>query len=486
MIDDAKNALVWAEIDLGAIAHNVRELRRLTRPEAGLMAVLKANGYGHGAVPVARTALANGAVSLGVARLGEAITLREQGITAPILVFGYTPPALAGHLLGYDLTQTVYARDPASALAQAATAAGGKLKVHVKVDTGMGRLGVLLPRGRGENGGSQESLHGVAPFPRGQGETEGRARIPGATGTLPRGSGEDTCRGSVAPAGVTAGVRGGGPQAAGAPEGSPAAEREIEEIMRLPGLEVEGLYTHFAGADLGDKSHAKAQLARFLSLIDRLRRRGMEFRTTHAANSAAVIELPEAHLDLVRPGISLYGLYPSGEVDRTRVALKPAMSLKSRIIQLQRVPAGFEVSYGMTYETPQATVIATVAVGYADGLSRFLSSRGRMLAGGRSVPIAGRVCMDLTMLDVGERDDLRLGDEVVIFGRQGDLILPVDEVASRAGTISYEVVSLISERVPRVYLDSVPVGEVDEARRGCRENPGNPGANVNEARGGAA
>ena len=384
-----EDAQVWAEIDLKAIAHNLRELRRVTNPRARMMAVVKADGYGHGAREVARQALDHGAELLGVARIEEALSLRRAGISAPVLIFGFTPAGLLHQLIHLDLTQTVYSLESARAVSEPGAAIGKRVKVHVKVDTGMGRLGMLCCSGR------TNALPGQSP----QGVLE-----------------------------------------------------EIESILRLPGLEVEGLYTHFAGADLSDKSYAKEQLERFLSLCEGLRRNGIEFRFRHAANSAALIDMPESHLDLVRPGISIYGLDPSDHVNRERVDLKPAMALKARIIQLKDVSAGFKVSYGMTYETREPTRIATIAIGYADGLRRALSSRGHALAGGRRVPIVGRVCMDLTMLDVGGSSGLHVGDEVVLFGRQGDESISVDEVASELGTIHYEVVTTVSGRVPRVYL----------------------------------
>jgi len=187
-------------------------------------------------------------------------------------------------------------------------------------------------------------------------------------------------------------------------------------------------------------------------LLDRLRQQGVEFPLNHAANSAALIDMPDSHLDMVRPGIATYGLYPSAEMDHDRASLKPVMEWKTRIIQLKQVPAGFGVSYGITYETPRPTTLATVAVGYADGLSRGLSNRGQMLVGGRKVPIIGRICMDLTLLDVGEVPGVAEGNEVVILGRQGDEVLSADEMAATLGTINYEIVSTISSRVPRIYL----------------------------------
>jgi alanine racemase len=387
---DAMNdsPLIWAEVDLSAIAHNVRELRRRADPKAKVMAVVKANGYGHGAVEVARTALANGAEWLGVARLPEAIPLREAGFGVPILVFGYTPPAEAGRLIEYDLRQSVYSPAAARAYSAAAAARGRRIRVHLKVDTGMGRLGMV-----------PAALSGKAP---------GHA------------VGEDFIR-------------------------------EATAIARLPGLDAEGIFTHFAASDSADTSYARRQLAMFLEVLSALRAAGLEFTVRHAANSAAVIALPESHLDLVRPGIALYGLRPSDEVDLTNISLQPAMALKARIIHLKSVPAGTCISYGMTYRTPSPTVIATIPAGYADGFRRLLSSKGEMLAGGRRVPVVGRVCMDLTMLDVGAVTDACIEDEVVIFGRQGNEFISADDLARELGTINYEIVCDVTARVPRVY-----------------------------------
>jgi alanine racemase len=385
---NTNNALVWAEIDLGAVAHNVRELRRRTDPGAKLMAVVKANGYGHGALEVARAALASGAEWLAVARLPEAIPLRKAGIDAPILVFGYTPPAEAGRLVDFDLRQSVYSLAAAQAYSAAAAARGRRIRVHLKVDTGMGRLGLV-------------------------------------------------------PAALRAEARG---DAAGG-----EFIREVAAIAGLPGIEAEGIFTHFAASDSADKSYADRQLALFLDVLQVLRAHGLEFPLRHAANSAAVIQLPESHLDLVRPGIALYGLKPSQEVDLTGIALKPAMALKTRVIHLKSVPAGTCISYGMTYRTPAPTVIATIPVGYADGYRRLFSSRGEMLVRGRRAPVVGRVCMDLSMLDVGAVPGVQVEDEVVIFGKQGGGFIAADEIAQILGTINYEIVCDVAARVPRVY-----------------------------------
>lgn len=375
---------IWAEIDLAAVAHNVRELRRVTRPEALLMAVVKADGYGHGAAAVARTALSNGAAMLAVARLEEGVALREAGLTAPILVFGRPFPDQAEDLIRHGLIQSVLDLEDAALLSREARAKGAVIPVHLKVDTGMGRLGLVAD-----------------------------------------------CRPTPA---------------------VPAAVTRAAAIAALPGVRLEGVFTHFAAADSADKTFARLQFEIFTDFLAALVRAGIDPGLRHAANSAAVIDLPHTHLDAVRPGIALYGLYPSPAVDATRVELLPALALKTRVLQVKRVPPGFPVSYGMTWEAPRETVIATVPAGYADGLSRNLSNRGRMLVRGASAPIAGRVCMDLTMLDVGGIEGVAAGDEVVIIGRQGDEAIAAEELADLLGTINYEVVFTNALRVPRRYL----------------------------------
>jgi alanine racemase len=384
-----KSNMIWSEIDLNAISHNVRELRRITSPGARLMAVVKANGYGHGAVEIALAALKNGADCLGVARMGEGLHLRMAGITAPILIMGYTPPEHSTTLVEHRLTQTVYTFDAAEALSEAAALLQVRATVHIKVDTGMGRLGLLPDSPR-------ISMLGK--------------HLPGN------------------------------------------AQRVIESISRLPHVEIEGVFTHFATADSQDRTYALQQMERFLEFLDKLKVHGLEFPLRHAANSAALIDLPETHLDMVRPGISLYGFYPSAEVSKERISLVPAMMLKTRVIQVKMVPAGFHISYGLTYQTENPTVIATVSAGYADGLNRLLSSRGQMLVRGTRAKIVGRICMDLTMLDVGHIPDVQIGDEVVIFGRYGQECIPVEEIAEVLNTVHYEIVTSLTSRVERVYI----------------------------------
>ena len=380
--------LVWAEVDLEAIAHNVRELRRITDPGADLMAVVKANAYGHGVIEVTRKALENGADSMGVARIEEGIELRKAGFNESVLIFGYTPPVLAHKLIEFDLTQTVWSYNTAQALSDIAVSFNKQIKTHLKVDTGMGRLGLLPNCSRPP-------------------ATEQKLTI--------------------------------------------NAIREVESIASLAGLELEGVYTHFANADSTDKTYAAKQLEIFLDFLNELRRAGMNPPLCHSANSAAIIDMPETHLNMVRAGIAIYGLYPSDDVNKHRIALKPAMTLKAKVIHLKKVPPGFKVSYGSIYQTTKSTTIASIPVGYADGFNRLLSSRGHMLVRGRRAPIVGRVCMDQTMLDVGHIPDVNLEDEVVIFGRQGDESITVDEIAASLNTINYEIVSALTARVPIIY-----------------------------------
>ncbi|HKK31934.1 MAG TPA: alanine racemase [Desulfomicrobiaceae bacterium] len=375
---------IWAEIDLDAIAHNLKEIRRNIGPAPEIMAVVKANAYGHGAVRISQLALRSGADRLAVARVGEGIELREAGITAPLLVLGYAPEDCAPDIVRHRLTPTIYSLQAAQVLSEEAVRTGKSVPVHIKIDTGMGRLGI--PAGQ-HLGGSIEK-----------------------------------------------------------------AVDEISAMSTLPGIELEGIYTHFACADSTDKSNVLAQLDLFNALLDTLDRRSIHFSIRHCANSASIIDIPQARFDLVRAGIMLYGLYPSAEVDKSRVLLKPAMQLKARIAHIKEVPAGCPISYGATHVTTAPTRIATIPVGYADGYSRLLSSRAAMLVREKRVPVVGRVCMDQTMIDVREFPDLKIGDEVTVLGAGSTVKFDSDDIARLTGTINYEVVSTITARVPRIYL----------------------------------
>ncbi|HOG45392.1 MAG TPA: alanine racemase [Anaerolineae bacterium] len=363
----------WVEIDLEAIAHNVRLVRRLVGERVALMAILKADGYGHGAIKTARTALNNGATYLGVACLSEALALRQVGIEAPILVLGYTPPWQARETVASQVDAAVFSIETAEALSRAAVELGRPARVHVKVDTGMGRLG-LLP---------EETL----PF--------------------------------------------------------------MLALAGLPGLEVQGLFTHFAMADCADRTHCNEQWRRFSALLAELEQRGLRPPLVHAANSAATLTMPEAHCDMVRVGVALYGLNPSADVP-CPAGFRQALTFKTQIAQVKTLPAGSCVSYCCAYHTPRDSRVAVIPVGYADGFRRAPQHWGHVLVRGQRAPIVGRVCMDQTMIDVTDIPGVRYGDEVVLIGTQGRERITVDEVAAQLGTINYEVVSEILARVPRV------------------------------------
>ncbi|MBM2826070.1 MAG: alanine racemase [Dehalococcoidia bacterium] len=362
---------LWAEIDLDAIAHNIKEIQRRVGGNREILAVVKANGYGHGAVQVAKEALRSGARRLGVACADEGVQLRQAGITAPVLVMGYTPEWEAVKLIANDLTPTVTTRKLALALAAASSQKGRVTPVHIKIDTGMNRLGV-----------------------------------------------------------------------------SPGEAEELVSLIRsLPSLSAEGLYTHFASADELDKEFTYQQFKVFLQTAERLP--AIPYR--HAANSAAILDLPEMGLEIVRPGVSVYGCYPSNSVGRS-VELRPALTLKSRVARLQWLAPGETVSYGRTWMAKERCRIALVSCGYADGLPRLLSNVGHMLVRGVRVPIVGRICMDQCIVDVTHVPGIELDDEVVIIGRQGEEEITAGDVAQEAQTISYEILCGISARVPRLYI----------------------------------
>ena len=371
---------IFAEIDVDAFRFNFEGIRNLLKAGTGIIAVVKADAYGHGAGQIAAEAVKLGASFLAVARLNEALALRDAGIDAPVILFGDYNTEKTALYIDQRIRPSVNSIKDAEKFSEKASALGKSLTVHVKVDTGMGRLGL--------NGDSS------------------------------------------------------------------AAAESILQTMNLPFINVEGVYSHFANSDSKDKSHAMKQLTLFKEVKNRLSDKVSSMPLFHIANSAAIMEMPEAHLDLVRPGIILYGLYPSKEVNRTSLELKPVMSLKSRISYLKQADAGFSVSYGSTYKTTKKTLIATVPAGYADGYSRLLSSKGEMLVRGRRAPVIGRICMDLTMLDVTGIPGVSPGDEVVLMGYQESEELHADEIALKTDTINYEIVSAITSRVTRKYVNN--------------------------------
>jgi len=367
--------LTWAEIDLDAIAYNTREVKRHVGETTELMAVVKANGYGHGAVPVSEAALSNGASRLAVHRTLEGVELRQAGITAPVLIMGYALPSEAETIVRRNLAPTVNTLEQAQALSSAASHQGKVLPIHVKVDTGLGRFG-LLPEE-------------VVDF--------------------------------------------------------------VQAISELPGLILEGVYTHFALADATDKAYTLQQFEIYLEMVKRLEEVGFTIPIKHAACSAATLDLPQTHLDMVRCGIALYGLRPSNEVEPS-ISLRPAMALKSRVARVRTLPAGSCISYGCTYTTREPTVVALVPVGYGDGYRRLISNRGQVLIRGRRASIVGRVCMDQLVVEVSNIPNVQQDDEVVLLGRQGDDAITAEEVAAWAETINYEVTTSLLPRVTRVYL----------------------------------
>jgi alanine racemase len=363
----------YAIIDLDAIAHNVSAIRGRVGPEVEIIAVVKANAYGHGAVPVARTALAAGASRLAVARIAEGIQLRQAGITVPILVMGYHLPSEAEAAIAHDLTVTVNDQAFTRALALAARDAGKRATVHVKIDTGMSRFG-LLPH-----------------------ETMGF----------------------------------------------------LQWLTGQPGLELEGLWTHFATADETDKTFARQQFARYQEIAAIARGR-FDIPMLHVANSAAILDLPETWLDAVRPGIALYGLYPSAEVSKD-IGLHPALTLISHVGRVRRLPAGTSVSYGRTFIAEKPFIAALLPIGYGDGVHRMLSNRGQVLIHGQRAPIRGRVCMDNIIVDVSHIEGVQEGDPAILIGEQGGTRISAEEVAAWAETINYEVTTSLLPRVQRIY-----------------------------------
>jgi len=377
-----------AEIDLEAIAHNVRQVKRRIGPEVRLLVAVKADGYGHGAVAVSQTALEHGAEWLGVAMVEEGAELRRAGINAPILVFGALGTDDAGALISRRITPALTSLDFARSLDRQARKAKKRVKVHVNVDTGMGRLGFLM--------------------------------------------------GEVLDA--------------------------VTEISKMRNLLLEGLMTHFPSADEKDKTFTLEQIGRLKELIEALRSRRIQFPIVHAANSGAILDVAEATLNMVRLGVSLYGYFPSEETSES-LDLRPAMSVHSRVIHLKRVPPGTPVSYGRTFVTERETLVATVPIGYADGLSRGLSNRGHMIVKGAGdeegtvCPIIGRVCMDLTMLDVTDVPNVNVGSEVTVYSARREDPNSVEATARLLGTIPYVVTCAVSKRVPRIYLGAHPPGE---------------------------
>lgn len=377
---------IQAVINLDNIRHNVSAMKSLVDDNKKMLAVIKADAYGHGAVEVGR-ALDDMADYYAVAFLDEGIELRNAGIDKPILILGYTDPSDYMDLMRWDIRPAMYDVDEAQQLSDDAVSMGKRAKIHIKVDTGMGRIGF-------------------------------------------------TC--------------------------DDAGVNNIEKIWKMPGIEIEGIFTHYAKADEYDKTAANGQLEKFRWINDRLAGIGIHIPVRHISNSAGIMEMDNSDFDMVRSGIVTYGLYPSEEVDKGIADLRPAMSLTSKVIFVKDVKAGTGIGYGWSYIADHDIKVATVSAGYADGYPRAQSNKGRVIIHGQYAPIIGRVCMDQFMVDVSHIDGVKVRDDVILIGRDGDKEISVEEVAEPANSFNYELVCNIGRRVPRVYIrDGKITGEVN-------------------------
>ena len=373
-LKEARPAIL--EINLDNLAYNIRNLREKVGKDTLIMAIVKANGYGHGAISSSKVFLENGADRLGVSILPEGMELRKSGIEAPILILKYTPPSQYRNIIEYNLIQNIYSYEDAKKLSDVAVELGKKATIHIKIDTGMGRIGF---------------------YP------------------------------------------------------SSKSVGEIIKISKLPKIEIEGIFTHFAKSDEKDKEFTRIQFQRFMDIVERIEAKGLYIKIKHASNSAATIDLMKYNLNMIRPGLLLYGHYPSSEVVKNNLKIMPAMTLKSSISNIKTVGKGSGISYGHTYVTEKRTRIATLPIGYADGYSRMLTGRASVCIKGERVKVVGKICMDQMMIDVTGIKDVKIGDDVILFGyNEGQP--SVEEIASWLGTINYEIVCMMSRRVPRVYI----------------------------------
>lgn len=366
---------VHADVNLDSIYNNIEETRKIVNSDAKIMVIIKADGYGHGAIPIAKV-LDPIVDAYGIAIIEEGIELRECGVTKPLLILGVTPAPLYSKLIEYDIMPTIFSFESAKLLADEAIKRGKTAKVHIAIDTGMSRIGFPI---------NHESID------------------------------------------------------------------IIQKINGLNGIEINGCFSHFATADETDRTFTKEQLRRYQDFVEQLEKRGIQIPVKHISNSAGIIEYPEAHLDMVRSGISTYGLYPSNEVNKAKLKLSPAMEIKSYVTYVKTLEPGVGISYGQTFVTERNTRVATVPVGYADGYPRALSNQGYVLIRGKKAAILGRVCMDQFMVDVTDIPEVIEGDIVTLVGKDGDESISVEELAAMSHSFSYEFVCDIGKRVPRVY-----------------------------------
>ncbi|WP_129598204.1 alanine racemase [Anaerophilus nitritogenes] len=387
MLSLEKTRPVWAEINLDHLAYNMREIRKLVEKEIKITGVIKADAYGHGALEIGRTLLENGVDRFAVATLSEALELRKSYKDTPLLILGYTPKECAQEVIENKIIQTIYSIEDARDYSKVAQELKKSVIFHIKIDTGMSRIG-FLP--------NKETV------------------------------------------------------------------KIIKEIIELPYVKVEGMFTHFAVADAFNKDFTDKQYERFISVDQMLKEENIHIPIRHVGNSATIIDLPNMHLDMVRAGVILYGLYPSEEIKKERLNLKPVLSLKAKISHIKILDEGVGVSYGLKFVTPKKSKIATLPIGYADGFTRMLSGKAEVLVKGKKVPVVGRICMDQCMIDVSSIEDIQVGEQVIFIGTDGKNTILADDLANQLDTINYEIVCMLGRRIPRIYIKNNEVIKIKD------------------------
>ena len=368
---------VWEEINLDNLVYNIRQIKLKVGDNKRLIGVVKANAYGHGALEVSQVLLENGVNRLAVSELDEAIELRENGIKAPIMILGIVPDTFLNDIIDYDVEPVIPSYEYARKLSKIAKNKWKTAKIHIAVDTGMGRIGFQT---------NQNSVE------------------------------------------------------------------EIYKISKLPNIEIQSLFSHFSTSDEKDKTYSQEQFEKYKTFYNELMNKKIKINMINIANSAAIMELPDTYCDSVRPGIILYGYYPSDDVDKKQLSIKPVMSLKAKVAFVKTLEAGKYVGYGRKFKSERKSIIATLPIGYADGYTRMLSGKAKVIVNGKFAPVVGTICMDQCMIDVTDVGEVNVGDEVILIGEKNGLQFDADDIAKIIGTISYEVLCSISRRVPRIYI----------------------------------
>ncbi len=375
---------IWTEINLNNLLNNIEEIKKKST-SSEIIGVVKANAYGHGAVEISKALLSCNVKKLAVANIVEAIELREHDITAPIMLLGISEEFAIDSLLNYDVEPTVSTLHFAEKLNETAKSRNKNIKIHIALDSGMGRIGF------------KNNIKDI---------------------------------------------------------------EDIISISKLSNLNIDSIFSHFSTADSMDKSYSKKQMDIYNSIINKLKERGLTINKRNLSNSAAIIDIPESHYNYVRPGIIQYGYYPSNEVNKDDINIKPVLTWKTRIVHIKEVDENEYIGYGKTYKTNRKTIVATLPVGYADGYSRGLSNKGKVIINGKLAPIIGNVCMDQFMVDVTDIENVQTGDEVILLGSDGNVKFDADDMADIINTISYEVLCLIGRRAPRVYIKDNKILEI--------------------------